>query len=176
MMRSHFFVISLLLMFNVLPGQSLTVNCIEKYRKNPDGKVPIIVRTCFIKNFKFKETSYPDYVGRYFDSDYEVYVLVNKKYIKTVNSAAFNNNQEELVSKINERILKDFKDFSSDSAVKECFADLDSIPKYKMNDFEISFQNNEIWFEVNWGLPGVCRSVDGTIVSFKLSEIRKYLK
>ena len=45
-----------------------------------------------------------------------------------------------------------------------------------MNDFEISFQNNEIWFEVNWGFTGACRYVGGSIVSFKLSEIRKYIK
>jgi hypothetical protein len=165
-----------LLIFNVLTGQSLTVKCVEKEIKNPDGKDPIIVRTCFIKNFKFKETSYPDYVGRYFDSEHKVYVLVNKKYIRTVNSNVFSKKQDELVSIINERIQKDFKNFSSDSTDKECFAGLDSIPEYKMNDFEISFQKNEIWFEVNWGLTGACRAVDGTIVSFKLSEIQKYLK
>jgi hypothetical protein len=45
-----------------------------------------------------------------------------------------------------------------------------------MNDFEISFQNNEIWFEVDWSLAGVCRAADGTIVLFRLSEIEKYLK
>ena len=100
MFRVHILIITFLLMFNTLAGQSLTLKCIEKERKNPDGKYPIIVRTCFIKKIKFKETSYPDIVGRYFDSEYEV----------------------------------------------------------------------------NWGLSGACRTVDGTIVSFKLSEIKKYLK
>jgi hypothetical protein len=163
-------------MFNVLAGQSLSVKCVEKETKNPDGKDPIIVRTCFIKNFKFKETSFPDNVVRYFDSENEVYILVGKKYIKTVNSKVFNKNQNELVAIINEQIQKDLKKNLSDSTVKECFSDLNTIPDYKMNDFEISFQNNEIWFEVKWGLPSVCRAVDGTIVTFKISEIQKYLK
>jgi hypothetical protein len=174
-MRFPFLVITLLLIFNSLSGQSLTVKCVEKESKNPDEEYPTIVRTCFIKNFKFKETAYPDYVGRYFDSDYEVYVLVNKKYIKTLNSKIFNKNQNELVSIINKRIKEDFKKDLSDSTVKECFIDLAVIPTYKIDDLKISFQNNEIWFEVNWGLTGGCRAVDGTIISFKLSEIQKYL-
>ena len=110
MMRFHFFVIPLLMMFNILSGQPLKVNCVEKEQKNREIKYPIIVRMCLIKNFKFKETSYPDYVGRYFDSEseHEVYVLVKGKYFKTVNSVVFNKNQNKLVSIINERILKDF--------------------------------------------------------------------
>jgi hypothetical protein len=52
---------------------------------------------------------------------------------------------------------------------------MDSIPTYHMDDFKISFNGEEIWFEVNWGLPGACRPVDGTIVSFKMTEIYQYL-
>jgi hypothetical protein len=45
-----------------------------------------------------------------------------------------------------------------------------------MNDFDISFNGNDIWFEVHWDLSAVCRNVDGTIVSFDINQIKKYLK
>lgn len=82
-----------------------------------------------------------------------------------------------MVSIINKRIQRDFIKFSSDSNSRDCLSELDSIPVYKMNDFEISVDKNEIWFEVHWGIGTIaCRAVDGTIVSFKFDEIRKYLK
>ena len=86
----------------------------------------------------------------------------------------FNKNQNKLVTTINKRILEDFHKFSTDSNTKECLTEIDSIPTYKMDDFEISFEGNEIWFEVHWGLSGACRNVDGTIVTFKVNEIKKY--
>ena len=161
--------IPILLSFNILLGQSIKVTCSEKEIK--DGEYPTLVNTCIIKNFKFIKVSYPDGVGRYFDSEHNVYIRVNNKYFKTVNSRLFNKNQAKLVSIINEHIQEDFKKNLSDSAVKDCLAGLDSIPKYKMNDFEISFWKDEIWFEVHWGLVSACRSVDGTIVSLKITEI-----
>jgi hypothetical protein len=75
----------------------------------------------------------------------------------------------------NDKIQKDFAAFKADNNVKECLSDFDSIPKYEMDDLQISFYQDEIWFQVNWGLSGACRSVDGTIVSFKANEISKYL-
>ncbi|MFT3935304.1 MAG: hypothetical protein QM726_16885 [Chitinophagaceae bacterium] len=176
MNRYLFIIIPALLIFNTLTGQTTIVKCIENDQKNPDSGDPIVVKTCLYKNFKFKTTSFPDFAGRYFNTKHEVYVLVNKKYIKTTNSNVFNKSQGELVSIINKRIQKDFKDFSTDSTTKKCFTGLHSIPIYKMNDFRISFNNDEIWFEVNWDVPMACRDVDGTIISFKLSQIREYLK
>jgi hypothetical protein len=176
MNKFHLLVFSFFLVANALTGQSLTVKCVEKERKNPDGETPIIVRTCWFKKFKFKETSYPDHVGRYFYSEHEVYVLVNKKYIKTVNSNVFNKKQHELVSIINKRIQKDFKELLSDSTNADCFTELRSVPAYKMDELDLSFHDDKIWFEANWDMTSACLAVSGTIVSFKLSEIRKYLK
>jgi hypothetical protein len=76
---------------------------------------------------------------------------------------------------INERIRRDFNEFKADSNSRACLTGMDSVPVYKMNDFEISFYDNEIWFSVRWGLGVVCLPVDGTIVTFKLDEIKKYL-
>jgi hypothetical protein len=176
MNKFYILTFSLFLVSNVLTGQVLKATCVEKEKKNTDGKDPIIIKTCLFKNFKFKTTASPDLVGRYFHSEHEVYVLVNKKYVKTVNSTVFNKKQDELVSIINERIQNDFKELSSDSASKDCFRDLRSIPAYKMDELKISFQNDEIWFEVDWDMTSACLAVSGSIVTFKLSEIRKYLK
>jgi hypothetical protein len=71
----------------------------------------------------------------------------------------FNKEQNELIDTINARILKDFHTFSSDPNTKECLTEIDLIPTYKVDDFEISFNDDEIFFEVHWGLSGACRSV-----------------
>jgi len=165
-----------LLLAGVSTAQTLKVTCSEKERKQKGDEFPDLITTCFIKNFKFVHTSYPDYVGRYFESEEEVYIYQNKRYVKTTNSNVFNKNQAELLSIINEKIQKDFKKFRADSTVKWCFTEIDTIPIYKMNDLEISFQNNEIWFDVEWHSPGACGPVSGTTVIFKLNEIEKYIK
>ena len=175
MKRFSILIIFVLLIHSRSDGQTAKPSCIEKERKNEEGKDPILIKTCRIKNFKFVSTSYPDYVGRYVYSEHEVYIFRNNKYVKTTNSKVFNKNQDKLVAAINKRILEDFHKFSADSSTKDCLTEIDSIPTYKMNDFEISFEGNEIWFEVHWGLSSACRSVDGTIVSFKLNDIKKYL-
>ena len=159
-----------------ISAQPTKLRCTEKEKKNYNGNDPIIVKTCLYKNFKFINTSYPDNVGRYFFSEHQVLFLSKRKYIKTTNHQVFNKEQKELVVVINQKIKQDFNDFKADSNTRECLTEIDSIPIYKMNDFEISFEGEQIWFEVHWGLSGACRAVDGTIVSFKFDEIKKYLK
>ncbi len=169
-------IIVFLLAISVSNSQSIKLSCIEKERKNEEGKDSIQIKTCFIKNFKFVSTSYPDYAGRYVYSEQEVYVRKKDKYIKTTNSNVFNKNQSELLATINKKILQDFHSFASDSNTKKCLTEIDSLPTYKMDDLEISFYGDKIWFEVHWGLSGACRNADGTIVTFKVNEIKKYFK
>jgi hypothetical protein len=164
------------LLHYISTAQHIKLRYSEKKLETDNGTDPVLVNSCYIKNFKFVETSYPDDVGRYFDSEYEVFVRVNNKYLKTVNSKVFNKEQNKLVLIINEQIQKEYKDDLRNPKVKVCFDELDSIPTYKMDDFEISFYENKILFRVRWGLPGVCRVVDGAIIIFKIDEVEKYLK
>lgn len=157
-------------------AQALKLNCLERKKKSPEVNDSIIIQTCFIRNFKFVTTSYPDYAGRYTFSEHEVYARTGGKYVKTTNSNVFNKEQNKLVAIINRKIGEDFKEFSSDTNTRDCFTGIDSIPVYRMNDLDISFNGNDIWFQVHWGLGSACRNVDGTIISFSLDEIKKYLK
>jgi hypothetical protein len=168
--------LSFLFIFHLAEAQTVKLTCFEKEKKNDDGKYPILVKTCFIKNYKFISFDYPDYVGRYYYRESKVYVKVNNKYVRTTNSKIFSKKQEQLLDSINNRIQRDFISFSTDSNTKECFRGVDSIPRYNMDDLKVSFYEDEIWFEVNWDLPIVCKSVDGATVSFKIKEIAKYLK
>ena len=161
---------------NISLGQSFKVTCSERERKNADSKYPDLIKTCFIKNYKFVQTFSTDNVGRYVNSEEEVYVYFDKKYIKTNNSKVFNKKQDTLILIINNKIQQGFKKNKSDSTVNECLRGIDSIPIYKMNDLEISFQNDEIQFGIDWGLRYACGPVNGVTVSFKLSEIEKYLR
>ena len=169
------YIIALSLLPLNISAQTVKIQCTEKEKKNDEGKDPILIKTCYYKSFKFVITSYPDNVGRYVYSKHQVFIQSNNKYIKTTNKRVFNKTQEELVSLINERIKQDFDEYKSDSNTRECLTEIDSIPVYKMNDFYISFYGNEIWFEVHWGLSSACRAVDGTIITFKLNKLKKYL-
>jgi hypothetical protein len=173
--RSILFFLSFILSCHFSEAQHIKLTCTEKELKNGNAQDPILVKTCYIKNFKFVEVSRPDYTGRY-DSEYKLFVRVNNKYQRTVNSSLFNKDQGKLVSIINERIQKEYKDDLADTSINDCFDGLDSIPTYKMNDFKISFYENKIWFIVDWGLSGYCRGVDGAIITFEIAEIEKYLK
>jgi hypothetical protein len=169
------------IVFLLTPGvsfsQPVKLSCIKKERKSDYGKYPILIQTCFLKNFKFISTSYPDGVGRYFPEgeEHEVFALKNNKYVETTNSKVFNKKQSELLDTINARILRDFNKLRADSNTKECLTEIDSIPVYKMDDIKISFNNGEIWFEVNWGLSGGCRAAGGAIVCLKINDIKQYL-
>jgi hypothetical protein len=156
-------------------GQVPKLTCIEKERKSEHVDDPDLIRTCFLKNFKFRTVSYADYAGRYFTTEHEVFVLKNKKYIRITNSKVFNKTQDKLMAIINDRILQDYNSLLQDSSTKDCLEGMNPIPTYKMNDLEITFMDDEICFQVHWGLIPACRAVDGSIVCFKISEIKKYL-
>src|SRR5215211_2060870 len=105
------------------------VHCTEKERKNEEGQDPILVNTCFYKNFKFISTAYPDYAGRYIYYEREVFVRVNNKYVKTTNDKVFNKTQDKLVALLNKRIKEDFDKLSSDTSTRECFTEVGSLPR-----------------------------------------------
>jgi hypothetical protein len=152
-----------------------TATCIERELIDPDGPDPIVVRTCLFKAFKFEAAAYTDYAGRRIWRDHEVHQKIRGTYRKITNAQAFNARRTELVERINERIQADFQFLKLDSATSECLSGLDSIPLYGLDDLQLSFYNDEIWFSVRWGLNSGCRSVDGTIVSFTIDEIRRYM-
>lgn len=157
-------------------AQKLTFHCVEQSKKSEYPGDSIFIQTCFLNDFKFVTTLYPDYAGRYTYSEHTVFALKNQIYSETTNANVFNEKQSKLVNIINKKIQEDFKKFSTDNNTKDCFDGIDSIPTYTMNDFEIFFTGNEISFAVNWGLPSACRNVSVTSIYFKINKIKKYLK
>jgi hypothetical protein len=78
-MKLLFYIISIILAPGISNAQAVKLSCSEKERKNTGGEYPLLVKTCFIKNFKFVCRSYPDDDGRYFSDDHEVYLLKKQK-------------------------------------------------------------------------------------------------
>lgn len=175
-MRYTFLIILSIFLITFCSAQKLTFHCVEQSKKSEYPEDSIFIQTCFLNDFKFVTTSYPDYAGRYTYSEHKLFVLKNQIYSETTNSNVFNEKQSVLVHFINQKIQEDFKKLSTDNNTKDCFDGVDSIPIYTMNDFEISFTGNEISFSVNWGLGSTCRNVDGTSVYFWIEKIKKYLK
>lgn len=153
--------------------KSDVVSCSEKDFKNQDGPDPIIVKTCLYKSFKIVNTGSPDYTGKY-SWEYNLYKKQNGKYIKASNSELFNQNQNKLLSIINQKILKDYLKFSSDPETKWCFEDMKP-PKFTIDQLRIEFMKKKVYFWAEFGLYGACRNVDGTLIVFTLDEIHQYL-
>jgi len=86
----------------------------------------------------------------------------------------FNENKNELLSIINSKIEKDYKSYSIYPETKDCFEGL-SFKPFNFNQLTIDFDVDKINFNVTFGLGSSCMSADGTIVSFNLDEIQKFL-
>ena len=168
----------LLLLFNCPASVDAQLRCSDRYRKNTDSSIsdPIIVRTCYLQGFRFRETAYPDYAGRYVHSDHAVWKLVKGRYVRSSNEDIFNARGAALLATINRCIRQEWQQNRADSNMRECLADVPQPPEYGMNDLDISFQDKEVWFSVSWGLPGACRAADGAIITFPLKEVMPYLK
>jgi hypothetical protein len=150
------------------------VTCTEKKSKNKEGGDPILTKTCLYKKYKTISKGQPDYKGRY-SYEYSVFKKQeNGSYVQIKNAALFNENKNELLSIINSKIEKDYKTYSNDSETKDCFEGTSFTP-FEFDQLGIDFDVDKINFNVTFGLSGACMSVDGTIVSFTLEEIQKYL-
>jgi len=151
------------------------VICSEKEMPNENDSDPIIIKNCFYKNFKTISKGIPDYKGRYY-YDYSVQLKQEDgSYIQVENASIFNDKKQELLSLINAKIKKEFILFSNDPATMDCF-DGQSFSTFNFDQIGVEFSEDEIYFHVDFGLGSACMSVDGTLVSFSLEEMGRYIK
>jgi len=152
------------------------INCKTDEKTNPESKDdPIIIKTCVWHSYKFVITGAPDYKGRY-SYEYELFLIENGKQKKIQNSELFNDKITELENLINSNLKIDFDDNAKDPETSDCFVGT-SFTKFQLNDMGISFNDkNEMEFNVSFGLGGACMNVDGTAVSFKMSDLKEYFK
>jgi hypothetical protein len=150
-----------------------SASCMETDFENEDGHG--VKRTCLFNDFKTVGTGYAnDNNGKMYWM-YEIFQNKNGKYVKIQNTTLFNSDQTELLKLINERIKRDFTVYSTEAETRDCFSDFGRLPIYKMNDLGIDFNNDEIQFHISFNLSQACDAVGGTIVTFKISDIAKYL-
>ena len=156
-------------------GDTKKVSCSEVEEKNEDGGDPYIIKTCIFKTYKTVMTGSPDYKGRYIYES-ELYKNINGEFEKISNSQLFKQNQNKLLSIINQSIQEDYKIMSSDPETKDCF-DGKQFEEFTIEQLRIEFDDNKIYFSVYFDLsnPNACMSVGGTDVSFTLDEIQPYL-
>lgn len=150
-----------------------TASCMETDFENEEGHGT--KKTCLFNDFKTVSTGYANDRNGKMYWIYEISQNKNGKYVKVQNSALFNLDQKELLKLINERIKRDYTVFSTEAETRDCFSDFGSLPVYKMNDLGIDFNNDEINFHIEFNLPEACDNVGGTIVTFKIADIIKYL-
>ena len=145
----------------------------EKYNEGMDDS--IIIKTCFFKRYKSVSTGTPDYKGRY-SWEYEMFRMMNGRYMEVKNTEVFNDKQAQLMALINKKIHAEYKKYTADPETKECLDGVDITQQYAIDDLGIDFDNNQFNFSVSLGLDGACYVVDITTVSFNFGEIQVYLK
>ena len=142
-----------------------------KTEEKKEGPDPIITKSCQYGNIQTKSVGYPDMKGRY---SYSYELMLNGKKVK--NSVIFNDKMPELLSKLNDKILKEYSESYNAEDTKDCFSGMPKNPKFKMDDMSIDLDDKNMIFNVSFGLPGMCLALDGSIVSIPLEEIENYLK
>jgi hypothetical protein len=150
-----------------------SASCMETDFENEEGHGE--KKTCLFNDFKTVSTGYANDRNGKMYWIYEIFQNKNGKYVKVQNSALFNLDQKELLKLINERIKRDYTVYSTEAETRDCFNDFGSLPVYKMNDLGIDFNNDEIQFHIEFNLPEACDAVGGTVVTFKIADIIKYL-
>ena len=147
--------------------------CSEKEQIIKDSPDPRIIKSCTFENFKSVSIGDADYKGRYSYS-YKLLKLINNRYVEIKNSELFNENKKELLAIINQKIKETYHEYLNNSETKYCF-DGFTLTEASFDDLGISFNDNGIDFSISFGLSGACLSVDGTIISIELAEIKVYL-
>lgn len=149
------------------------VVCTETQEKTEGSEDPRIIQTSIWKNYKSESIGQADYKGRY-GYTYKLYKFTNNKYIEIENSELFNSKRTELLKIINQKIKRDFDDYSKDPENQDCFDGI-SCPNYTYSDLNIIFIESGILFNASYGLSGACMAVDEASVMLEWNEIEKYV-
>ncbi|WP_345258378.1 hypothetical protein [Flaviaesturariibacter amylovorans] len=168
----------LLMLTTAAGAQAPRVRCTERQVKSndPEIKDPVLRTTCYLGSYRFIETAFPDYAGRYVEREHSVFVRVQGRWQRTTNSRVFNGRQGELLARINRGIREEWEGFRADSNTRDCMEGVAAPPRYGMNDLAISFHDGAIWFSVEWDVPMACRAVGGAIITFPLKDVAQYLR
>jgi predicted small lipoprotein YifL len=150
-----------------------SASVVETEFSNEDGSGT--KKICLFNSFKTISTGYNNERNGKMYWTYELYQNKNGNYVKVQNNVLFNLEQKQLLKLINDRIKRDFNVYSTEPDTRDCFIDFGKVPTYKMNDLGIDFTEDEIQFHIEFGLPEACDAVGGTVVTFKISDIIKYL-
>ena len=150
-----------------------SASVVETEFSNEDGSGT--KKICLFNNFKTISTGYNNERNGKMYWTYELYQNRNGNYVKVQNNTLFNLEQKQLLKLINDRIKRDFNVYSTEPDTRDCFIDFGKVPTYKMNDLGIDFTDDEVQFHIEFGLPEACDAVGGTTVTFKISDIIKYL-
>jgi hypothetical protein len=153
-------------------GKNLVV-CSEEMVKNSNTTNPIIVKSCLFKDFKAVSIGRMDSKNRYYYV-HDLFQNQNGKYTKITNTSFFNDNQNQLLSLINQAIQKKYIEVSTNPQISNCFKEK-PMPSFQMDDMSITFDNINIHFNINFGLIGDCATWDEMSISFPIETIEPYL-
>ena len=149
------------------------VSCKEEVITSKGKVDPILVNTCFWRNYKIIETGTPDYKGRYTWTT-EVFLKTGDTLIKQNHVELFKADKiSQLEKLVNDRLSEDFNAMKISDA--ECFTQRKYYPIFKLKDMRLAFNDDsEISFEVGYGLTDACFALNLSSTNFKILELKEY--
>ncbi len=139
------------------------------------GKIePTKIESFYFKDFKSVITGVPDEKNRY-TYTFELFQKVGNDYQKVSNSTLFNDKKGELLTIINQKILKDYT--NAYKADAKCFKNA-TPPVFDYKNLGIEFKDGKMNFYASFDFTTEnCFYLYGyTSVEFTNEEIEKYLK
>jgi hypothetical protein len=177
-MKYTLIILTLILTFSCKNQKTKTdssLNCYEKTKVDSDYSEVVLIKTCEFKNHLVKSIGTPDYKGRY-SYDYELLRIENNDTLKISNSDLFNEDANELEKSVNKLLKAEYESNSNRPEISECMKQID-FRHYKLNEFGISFtDNNQMEFNINYGIGSACFNVSSSSIVMGLSELESFLK
>lgn len=156
-------------------NNELNVVCNEVIKEDVELSDVVFIKSCKFYNHLFKSIGQPDDKGRY-SYDYELFKIDKTDTIRINNLDFFNSKAIELEKIININLKAAYNSNSKIPQISNCMNWIE-FRYYKLDEFGISFtDNNQMEFNINYGIGGACFNVSSSSVTIELSELKRYLK
>lgn len=169
MSRSSIFIFFFTIAYLNLAAQTAT--CEKTETTNGGDSYPVVTKKCTYNAIQTIVTGTAGSTGTYI---YYYTLTLNGKEVE--NSAIFNSQQNNLLTRLNENFKAKFQALKKDPNYSECFGLRNKFIPQKMNGLGIELEDDKIKFTCVLGLSPMCANANQITVALKLKDVEKYLK
>ncbi len=149
------------------------VICIETEKLTKENPDPILLKSCTWGEFKSRSNGETDNKGRYYYT-YELFKLIDNKEVSITNQELFKINKEKFLGFVQQKVNESFNNFLKNPETSDCFIGVDS-PIVDWEFFNVEFSEAGIVLSFRFGLPDVCLSADGDVLTINYKDVLQYI-